>query len=43
MKKNQTNNKIDFGENPVESFIGWLNWLNNELNKEKNEQTNRYI
>lgn len=41
MKKNQTNNKIDFGENPVESFIGWLNWLNNELNKEKNEQTNQ--
>ena len=41
MKKNQTNNKIDFGENPVESFIGWLNWLNNELNKEKNDQTNQ--
>ena len=41
-KNNKYNNiKIDFGENPVEIFIKLLNNLNNELKKEKNEETKK--
>jgi hypothetical protein len=41
-KNNKYNNIIiDFGENPVEIFIKLLNNLNNEVNKEKNEQTKK--